>query len=69
MAIVMMQVKIMLAILLQAVRNIIEIRIIKKVRRMKNHRKNENGIRKRKKHQQIKTPEKEKKIKHIYNGR
>ena len=46
----------------------VKIRIITRVRRMKNHRKNENGNKKRKKHRWIKTPVTERKTKYIYNG-
>ena len=45
----------------QAVTNSIKTRIITKVRTMKNNRKNENGIKKRKKNRRIKTSEIEKK--------
>ena len=50
----------MLAIPTQAVKKHIKIRIIIKIRRMKNHRKNGNRSKKRKKHRRIKTPATEK---------
>ena len=46
----------MLAIPTQAVKKLIKIRIIIKIRRMKNQRKNENGNKKRKKHRRINRP-------------
>ena len=46
----------MLAIPTQTVKKHIKIRIIIKIRRMKNHRNNENGNKKRKKHRWIKAP-------------
>ena len=46
----------MLAIPTQAIKKHIKVRIIIKIRRMKNHRKNENGNKKRKKHRRIKIP-------------
>ena len=46
----------MLAIPTQALKKHIKIRIIIKIRRMKNHRNNENGNKKRKKHRWIKAP-------------
>ena len=55
-AIVIIRIKNMLAIPTQPVKKRIKIRIIIKIRRMKNHRKNENGNKKRKKHRRIKTP-------------
>ena len=55
-AIVIIRIKNMLAIPTQAVKKRIKIRIIIKIRRMKNHRKNENGNKKRKKHRRIKIP-------------
>ena len=55
-AIVIMRIKNMLAIPTQPVKKRIKIRIIIKIRRMKNHRKNENGNKKRKKHRRIKIP-------------
>ena len=50
----------MLVIPTQAVKKRIKIRIIMKIRRMKDHRKNENGNKKGKKHRRIKTPVTEK---------
>ena len=50
------RIKIMLAIPPQAVMKHIKIRIIIKLRGMKNHRKNGNGNKKRKIHRRIKTP-------------
>ena len=57
---VIIRIKIMLVIPKQAVKKSLKIGIIIKTRRMKNHRKNENGNKKRKKHRRIKTPGKEK---------
>ena len=50
----------MLAIPTQPAKNRKKIRIIIKIRRIKNHQKNENGSKKRKKHRRIKTPVTEK---------
>ena len=58
----------MLAIPTQPVKKRIKIRTTIKIRRMKNHRKNENGNKKRKKHLQIKTPVANRETKYIYNG-
>ena len=59
----------MLAIPTQAVKKRIKIWIIIKIRKMKNHRKNENGNKKRNKCRPIKTQAKRKRrTKHIYNG-
>ena len=46
---------------MQTVRKSVKIRIIIKVRRIKNHRKNAIGIKKRKKDRRIKTPRTENK--------
>ena len=46
----------MLATPTQAVKKRIKVKIITQTRGMKNHRKNENGNKKRKKHRRIKTP-------------
>ena len=46
----------MLAIPTQTIKKRIKVRIIIKIRRMKNHRKNGNGNKKRKKHPRIRTP-------------
>ena len=54
--IVIIRIKNMLAMPTQAVNKYIKIRIIIKIRRMKNHRNNENGNKKRKKHRWIKAP-------------
>ena len=59
MTIVIIRIMITLIIPIQAVRNSIKIIIIIKVRRVKNHRENKNGIKKRKKHWRINTPGKE----------
>ena len=59
-AIVIIRIKNMLAMPTQPVKKCIKIRIIIKIRRTKNHRKNENGNKKRKKHRRIKTPVTEK---------
>ena len=57
---VTLQIKIMLAIPIQATKKSIKIRIIIKIRRMENQRKNGSGNKKRKKHRWIKTPGTEK---------
>ena len=57
---VILQIKIMLAIPMQATKKSIKIRIIIKIRRMENQRKNGSGNKKRKKHRWIKTPGTEK---------
>ena len=54
--IAIIRIKNMLAIPTQAIKKRIKVRIIIKIRRMKNHRKNENGNKKRKKHRRIKIP-------------
>ena len=57
--IVTIRIKNMLAIPTEAVKKRIKMRIIIKIGRMKNHRKNENGKKKQKKHRRVKIPVKE----------
>ena len=58
--VVIIRIKVMLATPTQAVKKRIKVKIITKIRGMKNHRKNENGSKKRRKHRQIKTKATEK---------